>query len=75
MTYMERLPCNGVMYDDTLYPPIEEGPQRFAISHRNRWMSKVADVTVGLSQRKCRKQRKNKVDAKSERLFLNIQNS
>ncbi len=43
---MDRLPCNVAMYDDTLYPPIEEGPQRFAISRRNKWMVDQARVVV-----------------------------
>ena len=50
MAYMDRPPCNVAMYDGTLYPPIEVGPQRFAISRRNRWMASVADVAVGYIQ-------------------------
>ena len=26
------------LYDSTLYPPLENVPKRFAISHRNKWM-------------------------------------
>lgn len=33
-------------YDDTVYPPLETVPRRYAISHRNRWMVEVADVVV-----------------------------
>ena len=33
-------------YDDTLYPPLENVPKRFAIVHRNRWMTDNADVLI-----------------------------
>lgn len=33
-------------YDSTVYPPLENVPRRFAISHRNRWMVDAADVVV-----------------------------
>lgn len=33
-------------YDSTVYPPLEDVPRRFAITHRNRWMVDVADVVV-----------------------------
>ncbi len=33
-------------YDNTVYPPLETVPRRFAISHRNRWMVETADVVV-----------------------------
>ena len=35
-------------YDSTVYPPLENVPRRFSISHRNRWMVESADVVVGL---------------------------
>ena len=34
------------IYDATVYPPIENVPMRFAISHRNKWMAEQADVVV-----------------------------
>ena len=34
------------MYDDTIYPPLEGVPRRFAISRRNEWMVDQADVVV-----------------------------
>lgn len=34
-------------YDGTIYPPLETVPQRFAISHRNRWMVENSDVVIG----------------------------
>jgi len=37
---------NTSMYDGTLYPPLENVPKRFAISHRNRWMVQNASVMV-----------------------------
>lgn len=33
-------------YDNTVYPPLESVPRRFAISHRNRWMVDTSDVVV-----------------------------
>ena len=33
-------------YDSTVYPPLENVPRRFSISHRNRWMVESADVVV-----------------------------
>ena len=33
-------------YDSTVYPPLENVPRRFAISHRNRWMVDTSDVVV-----------------------------
>ena len=33
-------------YDNTVYPPLERVPRRFAISHRNRWMVDTSDVVV-----------------------------
>ena len=32
--------------DYTVYPPLENVPRRFSISHRNRWMVESADVVV-----------------------------
>ena len=33
-------------YDETLYPPLESVPRRFAISRRNEWMVRECDVVV-----------------------------
>lgn len=33
-------------YDESLYPPLENVPLRFAISKRNEWMVEQADVVV-----------------------------
>ncbi|WP_409968213.1 hypothetical protein RFF05_17080 [Bengtsoniella intestinalis] len=46
MAYLNRVPRDIDWYDDTTYPPIEEGPQRFAISRRNKWMATACDVLV-----------------------------
>lgn len=37
---------NTSAYDNTVYPPLETVPRRFAISHRNRWMVDTSDVVV-----------------------------
>ena len=34
------------LYDETLYPPLESVPPRYAIVRRNEWMVKSADVLV-----------------------------
>lgn len=34
------------LYDETLYPPLESVPKRFAIARRNTWMAEQADVLV-----------------------------
>ena len=34
------------LYDGTIYPPLENVPKRFAISHRNRWMVDQADMVI-----------------------------
>ncbi len=33
-------------YDDTLYPPLEQVPQRYAIIRRNEWCVRQADAVV-----------------------------
>ena len=33
-------------YDETLYPPLESVPRRFAISRRNEWMVQECDAVV-----------------------------
>ena len=33
-------------FDETIYPPLETVPKRYAIVHRNRWMVENADVVV-----------------------------
>ncbi len=35
-----------LLYDNTLYPPLENVPFRYAISHRNRWMVEQSDIVV-----------------------------
>ena len=43
--YLDR-EYNLNCYDESLYPPIEDVPLRFAISKRNEWMVEQADVVV-----------------------------
>ena len=33
-------------YDETIYPPLESVPKRFAISRRNEWMVRESDAVV-----------------------------
>ena len=33
-------------YDETVYPPLESVPKRFAISRRNEWMVQESDIVV-----------------------------
>ena len=34
------------LYDDIVYPPLEKVPLRYAISRRNEWMAKEADILI-----------------------------
>ena len=34
------------LYDETVYPPLENTPLRFAISKRNEWMAENSDIVV-----------------------------
>ena len=34
------------LYDSTVYPPLENIPQKFAISKRNEWMINQADLII-----------------------------
>ena len=34
------------LYDESVYPPIEEHPIKFAISYRNKWMVEQADLVI-----------------------------
>ena len=34
------------LYDETIYPPIENTPKKYAITERNKWMIDKADVVV-----------------------------
>lgn len=43
--YMDRK-VDKNLYDDSVYPPLEHVPRRFAISRRNEWMVNQADVVV-----------------------------
>ena len=45
LAYLNR-DYNAELYDDTIYPPLERVPLRYAISQRNRWMVDTADVVV-----------------------------
>lgn len=33
-------------YDETIYPPLESVPKRFAILRRNEWMVRESDVVI-----------------------------
>ena len=43
--YMDR-DFNTDFYDESVYPPLESVPRRFAISKRNEWMVDQADIVV-----------------------------
>ena len=34
------------LYDGSIYPPLENVPKRYAISHRNLWMVNQADMVI-----------------------------
>lgn len=43
--YIDR-DFNKKLYDNSIYPPLETVPKRFAISKRNEWMIEESDVVV-----------------------------
>lgn len=45
LPYIDRC-FNTELYNDSVYPPLENVPRRFAISRRNEWMVDQADVIV-----------------------------
>ena len=45
LPYLDRK-VDAEGYDGTTYPPLENVPQRFAISKRNEWMVNESDVLV-----------------------------
>lgn len=45
LAYLGRK-ADAEKYDRTMYPEIEDGPMRFAIVRRNRWMVDHSDVLV-----------------------------
>jgi len=45
MPYLNR-DADTSGYDETMYPPLETVPLRYAISKRNEWMAEQADVMV-----------------------------
>ena len=38
------------LYDNSLYPPLEDVPPRYAISRRNRWLVENSDIVVAYVQ-------------------------
>ena len=38
--------CEKDLYDEIIYPPIEDKPPKFAISYRNKWMIERADLVI-----------------------------
>lgn len=45
VSYLSRK-VNSDLYDETIFPPLEGVPQRYAIVHRNRWMVQDSDVVI-----------------------------
>ncbi|HBJ19477.1 MAG TPA: hypothetical protein DDY70_07085 [Clostridiales bacterium] len=43
--YLDRFYDTG-LYDESVYPPLETVPKRYAISKRNKWMIDQSDVVV-----------------------------
>lgn len=39
------------IYDDSIYPPLENVPSKFAIPRRNKWMVEYSDVIIGFVRR------------------------
>ena len=49
--YIDRADNIGRKYDEIIYPPLENVPYRFAISHRNKWMMQKADIVIAYVER------------------------
>lgn len=45
LAYLNR-EYDKALYDDTIYPPLEGIPPKYAIPRRNEWMVESADVVV-----------------------------
>ena len=45
LPYLDR-ECDRSAYDESIYPPLEHVPKRYAISRRNEYMVDTADVIV-----------------------------
>ena len=45
LPYLDR-EYNASAYDETVYPPLENVPKRYAISKRNEYMADMAEVVV-----------------------------
>lgn len=46
-----RLKNCSLLYDGIIYPPLEDAPLKYAISHRNKWMAERADVIIAFVKR------------------------
>ena len=42
----DKLKSLSKIYDETMYPPIETAPPKFAIDRRNRWMIENSDMLI-----------------------------
>lgn len=45
LAYLDRT-VDLTLYDESVYPPLEEVPKRFAIVKRNEWMAREADIII-----------------------------
>ena len=51
--YLDNSKKGGAaLYDEILYPPLEQIPLRYAISHRNRYMAERADLVIAFVERR-----------------------
>ena len=44
--YLEIDKFKQDLYDESVYPPLEDKPRKFAISYRNKWMVENADLVI-----------------------------
>ena len=44
--YLEIDKLTLKLYDESVYPPLEDKPRKFAISYRNKWMVENADLVI-----------------------------
>lgn len=45
-TFLEHIAVFKKLFDETIYPPLENVPKKYAIIRRNEWMIDVADLVI-----------------------------
>ena len=51
--FLDRIAVFTNRFDETIYPPLENVPRRYAIIRRNEWMVDSADVVIACVKYSC----------------------